>query len=86
MIPSIFDLPAGDITREELIRLFMPEVNLLINKDFQKFLQFCYRIDLSEEKLKKILNNSEPEFLIRDLTAAIVDRQLLKAEMKKKYK
>ncbi|HSJ67344.1 MAG TPA: hypothetical protein VK921_06705 [Anditalea sp.] len=86
MIPSIFDLSANDIAREELIRLFMPEVNLLVNKDFQKFLQFCYRIDLSEEKLKKILNNSEPEFLIRDLTAAIVDRQLLKAEMKKKYK
>jgi len=85
MIPSIFELPEGNYTREELIQILMPDIGLFLNKDFEKFLLFCYRIDLSEEKLKGILNTSAPESLLRDLTAAIVDRQLLKAEIRKKY-
>lgn len=85
MIPTIFDIPEG-LKREELIQLLMTDVKIFVNKDFERFLQFCYRIDLAEEKLKKILNNSDPETLIQDLTAAIVDRQLLKAEIRKKYK
>lgn len=85
MIPSIFELPEGKHTREELILLFMPDIEAFLNKDFEKFLLFCYRIDLAEEKLKGILHTSAPESMIRDLTAAIVDRQLLKAEIKKKY-
>jgi len=85
MTPSIFELPKGIHTREELIMMLMPDVELFVNKDFEKFLLFCYRIDLSEEKLKGILNTSPPESMIRDLTTAIVDRQLLKAEIKKKY-
>jgi hypothetical protein len=86
MIPSVFELPAGDFTREELIRILMPDIALFVNKDFEKFLLFCYRIDLSEEKLKNILNTSPPETMMNDLTAAIVDRQLLKAEIKRKYR
>jgi hypothetical protein len=86
MIPSVFELPAGDYTREELIRILMPDIALFVNKDFEKFLLFCYRIDLSEEKLKNILNTSPPETMMNDLTAAIVDRQLLKAEIKRKYR
>jgi len=86
MLPKIFELPDGKHTREEMIQLLMPEIRTLVNRDFEKFLLFCYRIDLSEEKLKRILNTSSPESLIKDLTAAIVDRQLLKAEIRKKYK
>jgi len=85
MILTIFDIPETEIDREKLIEILMPKVEHTVNRDFEKFLMLCYRIDLSEEKLKKILRDSAPENMIRDLTTAIVDRQLLKAEMKKKY-
>jgi len=85
MVPSLFELPEGEHTREELVQMLMPDIGIFVNKDFEKFLLFCYRIDLSEKKLKHILNNSAPESMIKDLTEAIVDRQLLKVEIKKKY-
>jgi len=85
MIPTIFDIPENVSDREKLIILFMPQVEVLVNRDFEKFLLLCYRIDLSEDKLKKILRDSPSENLIRELATAIVDRQLLKAEIKKKY-
>jgi len=85
MIPTIFDIPENNFDRNQLIEVLMPQVEILVNKDFEKFLLLCYRIDLSEEKLKKILHESTPENMIRELTVAIVDRQLLKAEIKRKY-
>ena len=85
MIPTIFDIPENNFDRNQLIEVLMPQVEILVNKDFEKFLLLCYRIDLSEEKLKKILHESTSENMIRELTVAIVDRQLLKAEIKRKY-
>jgi len=85
MIPTIFEIPEGDSDREKLIEALIPQIEGMLNKDFEKFLLLCYRIDLSEEKLKKILNDSSPENLVRELTVAIVDRQLLKIEIKQKY-
>jgi len=85
MLLEHFDLPDRNWNKEELINLLMPEIEVLLNRNFEKFLLICYRIDLNEEKLKGILSNSKPDELIKDLAVAIVDRQILKAEIKKKY-
>ena len=86
MIPAVFDIPENNFDREKLIEILIPKVEQTVNRNFENFLLLCYRIDLSEEKLKTILQESAPENVIRDLTTAIVDRQLLKAEIKRKYR
>jgi hypothetical protein len=80
-----FNLPEGQFDKDELIEKLMPLVQELLNRNFEQFLQFCYRIDLGEEKLKRILHESLPEEMVRDLTTAIVNRQILKVEIKRKY-
>ena len=72
-------------TKEELIDLLLPIIQQMLNKDFEKLLQVCYRIDLGENKLKSILHESDPETMAFDLAKALVERQMLKIEIKRKY-
>lgn len=72
-------------TKEELIDLLLPIVQQMLNRDFEKLLQVCYRIDLGENKLKQILHESDPELMAFDLAKALVERQMLKIEIKRKY-
>jgi hypothetical protein len=72
-------------TKEELIDLLLPIIQQMLNKDFEKLLQICYRIDLGENKLKQILHESEPELMAFDLAKALVERQMLKIEIKRRY-
>ncbi len=78
-------VPEGNLDRESLILHLEPLVRQLLNRDFEKFLQACYRIDLGEQKLKQILHESSPEQLSKDLATAIVDRQILKIQIRRKY-
>lgn len=72
-------------SKEELIDLLLPIVQQMLNRDFEKLLQVCYRIDLGENKLKQILHESDPELMAFDLAKALVERQMLKIEIKRKY-
>jgi hypothetical protein len=46
---------------EELHALLSKQVNILIQKDFQKLISILYRIDVSEEKLKYLLKNVDDD-------------------------
>ncbi|MEX2593686.1 MAG: hypothetical protein WD426_13010 [Anditalea sp.] len=88
LIHKAFDLPGEkrELSREGLIDMLEPEIRSLLDRNFEKLLQICYRIDLGEEKLKHILQKSNPEYLCKDLTEALVDRQILKVKLKSQYK
>jgi hypothetical protein len=72
-------------TKEELIDLLLPIIRQMLNRDFERLLQICYRVDLGEIKLKHILHQSDPEMMAFDLAKALVERQMLKIEIKRKY-
>jgi hypothetical protein len=72
-------------TKEELIDLLLPVIQQMLNRDFERLLQICYRVDLGENKLKSILHESDPEMMAFDLAKALVERQMLKIEIKRKY-
>ncbi|WP_200975785.1 hypothetical protein [Echinicola sp. 20G] len=78
-------LPEEDLTREALIELLSPVVSNLLNRDFERLLHICYRIDLGEQKLKYILHQANPESLAKELSAALVDRQIQKVEIRRRY-
>jgi hypothetical protein len=82
-----FALPAiaEAYSEEDLVSLLTPLVKTMLDRDFEKLLQICYRVDLGEEKLKTILHKSDPETLASDLSGALVARQILKAEIRRKY-
>ena len=66
-------------TKKQLVLL----INQLINTDFYALVQLLYRIDVSEKRLKEVLNNNlnnDSAPLIADL---IIKRQLQKIESRK---
>lgn len=74
-----------DLDEEQAIEWLSKGIRQLLNQDFERFLQICYRIDLSEAKLKKILHESEPDELAMDLANAIWERQKQKIEIRRRY-
>ena len=78
-------IPDEQLTKEQLIKSLEPVIKQLLDRDLEKLLQICYRIDLGEEKLKIILHESNPEEMAYELSAALVDRQVQKIEIRRKY-
>ncbi len=72
-------------SEEDLVALLTPVIHQLLNREFERLLQICYRIDLGEGKLNDILYASPPDQMAGDLAKAIVARQKLKLEIRKKY-
>ena len=70
-----------DTAREKLYHY----INHLIDKDFEKLLLILYRIDVHEDKLRKMLYNNpstDAGMVIADL---IMDRQLLKIKTRQEF-
>src|SRR5450432_748705 len=63
---------------EELEILLADRLNSLIRSDFNALIVILYRIDVSEEKLKKLLRDSPGEDAGRIMARLIIERQLQK--------
>ncbi|WP_158859093.1 hypothetical protein [Lunatibacter salilacus] len=81
------ELPEGAscTSREELASFICPAIRNLLDRDMGRLLQLCYQIDVGEEKLKSILQESPVTSMAMDLSLALVDRQLLKFQLREKY-
>jgi hypothetical protein len=82
-----FELPelAESFDEVQAILILSKAISQLLDRDFERLLQICYRIDVGEEKLKKILHESEPDYVSLDLAKALWERQKLKIEIRKRY-
>ncbi len=82
-----FELPelAESFDEDQTILMLSKAISQLLDRDFERLLQICYRIDLGEEKLKKILHESEPDSVSLDLAKSLWERQKLKIEIRKRY-
>ncbi|MFC3416879.1 hypothetical protein [Algoriphagus hitonicola] len=87
LVKSDWDLPntAESISEAEVVILLSQAISQLLDRDFERLLQICYRIDLGEEKLRRILHESEPDQISMDLANALWERQKQKAEIRKRY-
>ena len=59
------------ITKQVLIE----KINELINNDFQKLVSILYRIDVSEPKLKQLLNENQGTNAALIITELMIERQ-----------
>ena len=78
------DLPVN-ITLAQLKEQLAAHINHLINHDFQKLVYYLYRIDVSEQKMKALLQS--PHQNAGELIAQlIIDRQLEKQKTKEQFR
>ena len=74
-----------NITLAELRSLLSEHIHTLITKDFSRLIAILYRLDISEKKLKELLQHqsqNDAGLIIADM---IIERQLQKIESRKKY-
>jgi hypothetical protein len=70
-------------------RLFMEslasEINDLIKNDFEKLVNLLYRIDVSESKLKSMLQSNPDTDAGHIIAGLLIERQLQKIKLKKEF-
>ena len=74
-----------NITLDELRLLLAEHIHTLITKDFSRLIAILYRLDISEKKLKELLQHqsqNDAGLIIADM---IIERQLQKIESRKKF-
>lgn len=76
------DLPEN-ISMDDLQLKLSLHVNDLINNDFEKLVRILYRIDVSEEKLKKMLRESQGKNAADLIAALMIERQLQKLKSRR---
>ncbi|HUB59059.1 MAG TPA: hypothetical protein VL978_00070 [Puia sp.] len=79
------DLPET-ATIDMLGQTLAERVNTLIMDDFNRLVQLLYRIDVSEEKLKKLLKENTGTDAGLLIARLILERQWQKIETRRKYR
>lgn len=87
LITKDFELPEikEEFSEEKAIQILAKAISQLMDRNLERLLQVCYRIDLAENKLKQILHESEPDKVAPDLAKALWDRQKQKVEIRRRY-
>ena len=71
------------ITAEKLVKQLYNVLVDLMNNDFRTYLNFLYRIDLSEQKLKSI-PETEPKQIAKIVTLLVLKREWQKVAFRNK--
>jgi hypothetical protein len=79
------ELPAS-IDINELKEKLKEYCNHLIKTNFEKMVGILYRIDVSEVKLKQVLNQNPSEDAGEIIAQLIIERQLQKIQTRKNFK
>ncbi|MBS1916395.1 MAG: hypothetical protein JST87_08950 [Bacteroidetes bacterium] len=77
---------ADNISLEEIKEQLAGYVNDLISNDFEKLVSLLYRVDVSEKKLKKMLNENKNTDAGKIIAELIIERQAQKIKTRNEYK
>lgn len=82
-----YELELRDVpTLEELEILLAERVNRMIQQDFEGLVQLLYRVDVSETKLRSLLESNAGEDAARVIARLILERQWQKIETRRRYR
>jgi len=78
-LPAINNL---EIIRKQLIE----RVKELMSRDYERFLNSLYRIDVNEKKVTEILHTKDRTTIPEQLADLIIDRQMMRVRTQMLYK
>jgi hypothetical protein len=71
---------------DELFEQIHPHIDKLIRTNHQKFMGILYRIDLSEDQIKKAVKENTMESFPEIITDLVIKRELQKVVIRKQFK
>ncbi len=74
------------ISLEELQSKLAVHINQLIQNNFEQLINLLYRIDVSEAKIKSLLQNNTGKNAGDIIAASIIERQLQKIKSRQEFK
>jgi hypothetical protein len=75
-----------DLSNVEKLKEWLTEnISWLIDNDFERLLTILYRIDVSELRLKRLIEQNEGENAAEVIADLMLERETQKAESRKKY-
>ena len=75
-----------ELTADALENQLAEKINLLVQRDFEALVQLLYRIDVSEKRLRGILDSETGEDAGRIIARLIIERQWQKIESRRRYR
>lgn len=79
------DMPAK-LSQEELQIQLAAYFNDLIKNNFEKLIAYLYRIDISEQKLKSLLQELPQQDAGKIIAALVIERQLQKIKSRELFR
>lgn len=76
---------AETISYSELHAQLSAHINTLIKNDFEKLVSYLYRIDVSEQKLKSLLQQNPGEDAGNIIATLIIERQQQKIKTRQQF-
>lgn len=73
------------ISLDKLKEILSEHINLMIRSDFQKLVSVLYRVDVSETKLKKLLEENTDTDAASMIADLIIERQLQKIKSRRQF-
>ncbi len=73
------------MTYEQLVLWLTNKVSVLLKDDFSALIQLLYRLDISEEKLRYLLQQNKGEIGATIIAKQMIERQLQKIETRKMF-
>ena len=86
LVVDINNVFGWELTANELEDQIAEKINILIQRDFGALLQLLYRIDVSETRLRRMLNDESGEDAGRLIARLIMERQWQKIESRRLYR
>ena len=82
---NLMDSDIHQIEIDNILQKLEPIIEVLLNKDFERLLNFLYRLDVSETVVNHILFDNHGEKTSMLLSEAIIRRELLRRYCRVKY-
>lgn len=79
------DFKKGENESDRLEDFLTKHVDYLLDHDFNRLLNILYRIDIPENQLKELLQESNQGEIARNMAIAIITRQKQKVITRQKY-
>ena len=83
LIKKEFDLDSQTATSESFVAELSHAINELIKTDLSRLINILYRLDVNEEKLRKILKENQFSDAGDLIAKLVIERQMQKIESRK---
>ena len=83
--PDTALVPAAQVTMEDVQRFLIEKITELLDRNPGWLMHLLYRIDVAEPAVKRVLSESNPADIPADLADLIIERQLQKIRIRRRY-